>query len=70
MSNLNSNEVFGCRRVHPDIKCKTCRYANGTPPFADLPTKSYCKIYDRESGMRKPPEVYYEGKDCEHYKAL
>ena len=57
MSNLNTNETFGVKRVHPDIVCKGCKYANGKKPFADMPTKMYCMVYDRESGHRKPTDV-------------
>ena len=47
--------------------CMTCALANGEPPWADSPLKSYCLAYPRDGGMQKPPEVYYEGADCEMY---
>lgn len=68
MSNLNTTETFGVKRVHPDIVCKGCKYANGEKPFADMPTKMYCMVYDRESGHRKPTDVYYDGKECRYFK--
>lgn len=49
--------------------CMTCANSNGKPPWADSPMKSYCMAYPREDGMRKPPEVYYEGGDCDFYRS-
>ena len=64
MSNLNNNEVFGGRHVHPDIVCKTCVLAHGEPPFADGPEKGNCKYYRQEL---KPASVYFDGEDCEFH---
>lgn len=47
--------------------CKTCLFSHGEPPFADLPEKSYCMIYTRESTTGKPKAVYYDGARCEYY---
>ena len=48
--------------------CKNCIFARGDPPFADAPEKAYCRIYTREGGKGKPPEVYYDGARCEFYE--
>ncbi len=47
--------------------CKTCAFCHGEPPFADLPEKAYCEIYRYENSTRKPPDVYYDGAECEFY---
>ena len=59
-------EVWGFRGINP-LYCKTCIFAHGEPPFADLPEKVHCKIYRREEGRSKPDEVYYDGKFCDFY---
>lgn len=66
-SNLQQNDVFGCKAINPK-KCKTCRFSHGDPPFEDAPEKMYCMIFSRDEGEQKPPEVYYEGADCDYYK--
>lgn len=66
-SNLQTNEGFGCKPINP-LFCKTCIFAHGDPPFADIPEKSYCRIFTRESGKQKPPDVYYNGAECEYYE--
>lgn len=66
MGNLDSDELFGGRHVHPDIVCIGCMFSHGDPPFADSPQKSYCKVYRREDGMMKPKDVYFDGAPCEH----
>jgi hypothetical protein len=48
--------------------CQNCMFAHGEPPFADAPDKSYCQIYERESGESKPRNVAYDGADCEYYE--
>lgn len=65
-SNLHQNEGWGCKPINPKM-CKTCRFSQGEPPFEDAPEKSYCMIYSHDEGERKPPEVYYDGGDCEYY---
>lgn len=66
-SNLQTPEGFGCRKINPKM-CRSCRFSHGDPPFEDAPEKSYCMIYSRDSGEQKPPDVYYEGAECEYYK--
>lgn len=66
-SNLQTEEIFGCAKINPKY-CKTCRFSHGKPPFEDAPEKSYCMIYSKDDGERKPPEVYYEGAKCEYYE--
>ena len=66
-SNLQTDEGFGCKPINPK-KCRKCRFSRGNPPFEDSPEKSYCMIYSRDSGEQKPPEVYYDGGDCEYYE--
>ena len=61
------NQNFACLGINPE-KCMSCVNANGEPPWADKPTKSYCLAYPREEGARKPPAVYYDGADCEFYR--
>ena len=65
-SNLHQNESAGFKCGNP-VKCRTCRFAHGDSPFENSPEKSYCMIYSRESGEQKPPDVYYDGGDCEYY---
>lgn len=48
--------------------CKSCIFSHGKPPFADLPEKAYCVIYPKENGRAKPPDVYYNGAECEYYE--
>ena len=62
----SEDESWGCRTINPAF-CQTCAFSHGEPPFADLPDKSYCEIYTRENSTGKPPEVYYEGAECEFY---
>ena len=57
---------FACIGRKPRA-CMTCALANGEPPWADSPLKSYCIAYPRELGEQKPPDVYYEGADCSEY---
>lgn len=66
-SNLHQPMFFGGRTAAPTY-CETCVFAHGKPPFADRPEKSYCRIYTREGGKQKPPDVYYEGARCEFYE--
>ncbi len=63
---INTDEILGCSGRKPTA-CMTCAHANGEPPWADTPLKSYCTAFPREGGRRKPPEVYYEGADCAEY---
>ena len=63
----SEQEVFGCRGINPAY-CRTCIFSRGAPPFADGPEKAYCDIYDRETTNGKPPEVYYDGEECEFYE--
>lgn len=65
-SNLHQNEIWGCKPINPKW-CMSCRFSHGKPPFEDSPLKSYCMIYSRENHEHKPPEVYYEGAECEYY---
>lgn len=65
-SNLHTDEVFGCGKINPKF-CQTCRFSRGKPPFEDAPEKAYCMIYSRDEGETKPPEVYYDGAECEFY---
>lgn len=66
-SNLQTSENFGCKPINPKM-CKTCRFAHGKPPFEDAPEKRYCMIFSRDDGEQKPPDVYYEGAECEYYE--
>ena len=63
----SDNAGAGCNKVNPK-KCMTCRFSRGEPPFEDSPMKAYCMIYSKDEGEAKPPEVYYDGGDCEYYK--
>ncbi len=47
--------------------CKSCAFRHGKPPFADLPEKAYCEIYNRDNTNGKPSDVYYDGAECEFY---
>jgi hypothetical protein len=49
--------------------CQTCLLAHGEPPWADSPGKSYCQIYERETGEDKPRSIAYDGAPCEYYEA-
>lgn len=60
-------EPLGFKTANP-VLCMTCLNANGEPPWADRPTKSYCLAFPREEGERKPPSVYYDGGPCEFYR--
>ena len=62
-----AQESWGCAKINPK-QCKTCRFSHGKPPFEDSPLKAYCMIYSKEDGEAKPPEVYYDGKECEYYE--
>lgn len=66
-SNLHTEEIWGCNKINPRM-CKTCRFSHGEPPFEDSPMKSNCMIYSRDSGEEKPPEVYFDGGECEYYE--
>ena len=61
----SKEERFGCRGINPKF-CKSCAFAHGEPPFADLPEKAYCEIYQRGT-TGKPPDVYYDGAKCDFY---
>lgn len=63
----SENEVWGCRRINPQW-CQTCMFAHGKPPFEDLPNKAYCMIYSKDDSNGKPPEVYYDGEECDFYE--
>ena len=65
--NLERAEDFACKGINPKA-CKTCALANGKPPFADGWQKRYCAFFTRESGMRKPNAVYYDGADCPEWR--
>ena len=58
---------IGCRGINP-VFCKTCIFSHGKPPFADMPEKAYCMIYERDKTTGKPPDVYYDGAECEYYE--
>ena len=60
------NESWGCGSINPKF-CQSCMFSHGEAPFADAPEKAYCMIYNHENGEGKPPEVYYDGKECEYY---
>lgn len=62
----DDEEIIGCSGRKPTA-CMTCAMANGEPPWEDSPLKSYCIAFPRSEGARKPPDVYYEGADCEMY---
>jgi hypothetical protein len=64
---LQSSEVFGGKPINPHW-CKTCMFARGAPPWADTPEKAYCKIFERDTGQQKPPDVYFDGAQCEYYE--
>lgn len=46
--------------------CKTCMFSHGKPPYADLPEKCHCMIFEYPND--KPNDVYYDGKPCEYYE--
>lgn len=62
----SKDALWGCATINPKA-CRSCRFAKGEPPFEDAPEKAYCMIYSRDEGEAKPPEVYYDGKQCEYY---
>ena len=64
---IDSDDPIGCSGVMPRW-CMTCAHSNGEPPWADSPLKSYCVMYPRDEGLRKPAPVYYEGAECEFYR--
>ena len=63
--NVEAPMMFGGRKPR---WCMSCAYADGEPPWADSPLKSYCVMYARGDGRQKPPEVYYDGAECEFYR--
>jgi hypothetical protein len=65
--NLDENLNIGCKPINPK-QCKTCVFSHGEPPFADAPEKRYCMVFSRESGNRKPNDVYYDGAECVAYE--
>lgn len=65
-SNLKQFESGGFKSCNP-VACRTCRFSHGDSPFENAPEKSYCMIYSRENGEQKPPDVYYDGAECEYY---
>lgn len=65
----HTDEMLGCKQPNPKA-CMTCLNANGEPPWADRPTKSYCLAYPREEGERKPPSVYYDGGPCRFHRPV
>ena len=62
----SEGETWGCAEINPAY-CKSCVFAHGAPPFADLPEKAYCEIFQHGKTAGKPPEVYYHGEECEFY---
>lgn len=65
----HTDERLSFKQANP-VMCMTCLNANGEPPWADKPTKSYCLAYRREDGDRKPPSVYYDGGPCAFYRGV
>ena len=65
----SKNEVWGCAKINPK-QCRSCHFSHGKPPFEDAPEKVHCMIYSYDDGVgeSKPPEVYYDGADCEFYE--
>ncbi len=64
MSYTKEPQVFGGKRVNPNIVCIGCRFAYGEPPFEDTPFKSYCEMYPRAGVEQKPNDVYFDGAKC------
>lgn len=62
-------QSFSCLGINP-AQCMDCLNANGEPPWADKPTKSYCLAFPRAEGERKPPSVYYEGGPCQFHRPI
>ena len=62
----SENASTGCRGINPAF-CKKCAFSHGEPPFADLPEKAYCEVYAHGTTNGKPPDVYYDGAECEFY---
>ena len=62
----DKKEVFGARHPNENMLCKTCVYANGSPPFANGWRKSSCIVY--ADPQTKPAEVYYDGAECKFYQ--
>lgn len=60
-------ERWGCDPWNPKY-CEMCKYANGEPPWADLPGKSNCKVYRYEDGLMKPYDVVHFGAECEFFE--
>lgn len=61
--NLSVAAEFGCTGINPKA-CRGCANASGEAPWADGPEKTYCKVYRRDMGHRKPSDVYYGGGEC------
>lgn len=49
-------------------QCKTCAHSHGKSIFENDPSKSYCEVYTRESGIQKPDNVYFDGAKCDFYE--
>ena len=56
-----------CATLNPKY-CKTCAFAHGAPPFADMPEKAYCEMYPRGESTGKPNAVLFEGAECPFYE--
>lgn len=63
-----SENAGGGGKSRNPVYCKTCIFRHGEPPFADLPEKAYCLIFEHGKTNGKPHEVYYEGAECDFYE--
>ena len=63
-----SENAGGGGKSRNPVYCKTCIFRHGEPPFADLPEKAYCLIFEHGKTNGKPHEVYYEGAECDYYE--
>ena len=62
---IENKEIFGARHPNNNMKCKTCIFSKGTEPFENGWKKASCIIYPNP--QTKPPNVYYNGAECEYY---
>ena len=56
-------QMTGAIRPNP-VYCRTCKWSHGKAPYADLPEKANCIVYDKEF---KPKEVLFDGAECDFY---
>ena len=62
---IENKEIFGARHPNNNMKCKTCIFSKGAEPFENGWKKASCIVYP--DPQTKPPNVYYDGAECEYY---